>query len=271
MNAIRSLLFVPGSRSDRFDKALAAGADLICIDLEDAVLPDHKDSARAAVLDYIAKGNNKVCVRINPVNTDVGQQDLAAFSQSDVAYVMLAKCSSAADVKAAETAFANNNIQLIALIESLDGLTNAVEIAKSSTRLSALMFGGADMSAELRCEFSYEPLLFARSQLVFAAAQANLQLIDVPYIDIKDEAGLVDETKRIKALGYSAKAAIHPVQIATIHQVLTPTAEQVSYAEKVIAASEAAGGGVLVVDGRMIDRPIVLASQRILQVAALAH
>ncbi|MBU2919616.1 CoA ester lyase [Psychrosphaera sp. F3M07] len=269
---IRSLLFVPGSKPDRFAKAQNAGADLTCIDLEDAVLPTDKDSARQAVIEYIQAGNRDVCVRINPLVTELGLTDLQALAAVNPAYIMLAKCESADEIAKASQILADNNSQLIALVETPTGLDNAYSIACASKKVAALMFGGADMSAELRCDFSYEPLLFVRSQLVLAAAKAKVDLIDVPYVNIKDEAGLINETQKVKALGYTAKAAIHPCQIAAIHQAFSPTAEQIEYANAVMSAVDGKeDAGVVVVNGRMVDRPIILASKRILQLAAAAN
>jgi citrate lyase subunit beta/citryl-CoA lyase/(S)-citramalyl-CoA lyase len=262
---LRSLLFVPGSRPERFEKALAAGADLVCIDLEDAVLPEHKESAREAVLASI-QTSNRLCVRINPVGTEAGEKDLNAFAKSQTApaVIMLAKCESAADVLHAQSVIGQPNTQFIPLIETLTGLENAFQIASACDQVEHIMFGGADMAAELRCEFSYQPLLFARSQLVFAAAKAKVGLIDVPFVDIKNEPGLIAETAKIKALGFTGKAAIHPCQISAIHQSFMPSEEQVVYAQAVMAAVDGLDAGVVVVNNKMVDRPIILACQRIL-------
>lgn len=266
MNTIlRSLLFVPGSRPERFEKALGAGADLVCIDLEDAVLPNDKDSARDAVLKCVHQ-TQSLCVRINPVGSDAGEKDLQAFANAPLApeVVMLAKCESAEDVLHAQRVIGNTSTRFLPLIETLKGVENAYQIASASKQVKHIMFGGADMASELRCDFSYQPLLFVRSQLVFAAAKANVGLIDVPFVDIKNEAGLVDETYKIKALGFSGKAAIHPCQISVIHQAFMPTAEQIAYAEQVMAAVDGPDAGVVVVNNKMVDRPIILACQRIL-------
>ncbi|ABG41229.1 Citrate lyase [Paraglaciecola sp. T6c] len=262
---LRSLLFVPGSRPERFEKALGAGADLVCIDLEDAVLPGDKDSARDAVLTCVQQ-TPTLCVRINPVGTQTGEKDLQAFANAPIApeVVMLAKCESAEDVQHAQRVIGKGSTRFIPLIETLEGLENAYQIASASEQIEHIMFGGADMAAELRCEFSYQPLLFVRSQLVFAAAKANVGLIDVPYVDIKDEAALVDETNQVKALGFSGKAAIHPCQIPAIHQAFMPSAEQVVYAKDVMAAVDGPDAGVVVVNNKMVDRPIILACQRTL-------
>jgi citrate lyase beta subunit len=272
---IRSLLFVPGSRPERFEKALGAGADMICIDLEDAVLPQDKDTARQAVVEFLqgldATAKDKVCVRANPLDTKQGQDDLAALSPAKPGVVMLAKCSSAEQVLDAESQLNSPNTNILPLIETIEGLDNADAIANASVSVKAIMFGGGDMSAELRCEFSYEPLLFARSLLVRAAAKANVALIDVPYIDIKDVQGLIDETVKVKALGYSGKAAIHPCQIADIHTAFTPTKAQIDHAQLVVDAVSKSDGGALVVNGRMVDRPIILSCERILELAQYAN
>lgn len=278
MKILRSLLFVPGSRPDRFEKALAAGADLICIDLEDAVLPENKLEARQAVINFITQGNNNICVRINPLSTPLGVDDFNALAQVNPAFIMLAKCSNQQEIEQAEHILATtrtnssnglNDTKLIGLIETIEGLENAKQIAQGN-RVSALMFGGADMSAELRCDFTYDALLFVRSQLVVAAANANVDMIDVPHINLKDTEGLLDETRKVRALGYTAKAAIHPNQVSIIHQAFMPNEQQIAFAQDVMKAVDSADVGAVVVNGRMVDRPIILASQRILQLVEAA-
>jgi citrate lyase beta subunit len=266
---LRSLLFVPGSRPERFSKAYASSADLVCIDLEDAVLPEQKEAARHHVKEFLEEGNTNICIRVNPVNSLAGQHDIKILCKVNPDFIMIAKCSGTEDIAFAEEILKGTSTQIIALVETLEGLDNATEIAACS-RVSALMFGGADMSAELRCEFAYEPLLLARSQLVISAAKANVDLIDVPYIDINDDVGLLVETKKVASLGYTAKAAIHPKQIETIHKALTPTDSEVAYAQSVLSAVENADSGVVVVNGRMVDRPIILSSQRIIKLANVA-
>lgn len=262
---LRSLLFVPGSRPERFAKATASMADLVCVDLEDAVLPGDKASARESVLAYLTQ-NSALCVRVNPVHSEEGERDLQAFAKAGHTpeVIMLAKCESADDVLYARQVINKPETCFIPLIETLKGVENASQIASCCKQVQHIMFGGADMAAELRCEFSYEPLLFVRSQLVFAAAKANVGLIDVPYIDIKNEAGLIQETAKVKALGFSGKAAIHPCQINAIHQTFMPSDEQVAYAKAVMAAVDNPDAGVVVVNNRMVDRPIILACQRTL-------
>lgn len=271
MNVLRSLLFVPGSRPERFGKAVSAGADMVCIDLEDAVLPSDKSQARADVVEFIKdsanRKNNVVCVRINPLDTELGHEDLAQLAAVNPDFIMLAKCASAEQIKQANDLLEKQSTKLIGLIETIEGLENASEIAQASDRVAALMFGGADMSAELRCEFSYEPLLFARSQLVQAAAKAKIHLLDVPFIDIKNNDGLLAETAKIKALGFTAKAAIHPCQIKAIHTAFAPSEEEVAFAKSVLSAVDSEDAGVVVVNGKMIDRPVILSCKRIMELA----
>ncbi len=267
---LRSLLFVPGSRPERFEKALNSGADMICIDLEDAVLPRDKVLARQAVVSFI-KQHPGICVRINPTSTDTGMQDLAALSANKPAAVMLAKCDNVEDVELAQQLLGCAQTTIIPLIETINGLENAAEIAAASGAVKAMMLGGADMAAELGCEFSYEPLLYVRSQLVVAAAKAGVSLIDVPFVDIKDQTGLDQETRKVRALGFAAKAAIHPNQIPTIHQAFMPTEAQIEYAQAVMEAVDSPDAGVVVVKGRMVDRPIILASQRVLALAEMVN
>ncbi|MFD2167854.1 HpcH/HpaI aldolase/citrate lyase family protein [Thalassotalea euphylliae] len=262
----RSVLFVPGSAPDRFEKAVGAGADLVCIDLEDAVLPEDKDMARQATVEYITQVNRNVCVRINTIDSWLGQQDLSALVKASPAYIMLAKCESMEQMTTACHA-CSPQTKLIGLIETIEGLDQAYNIASCADKVVALMFGGADMAAELRCDFSFQPLLFARSQLVLAAAKAGVDVIDVPYVDFKDLDGLFEETKAVKSLGFTGKAAIHPNQVATIHLGFTPSAEQVAYAECVMAAVDGHDAGVVVVKGKMVDKPIIVASERILALA----
>ena len=269
-SARRCLLFVPGSRPERFEKALAAGADAVCIDLEDAVLPDQKAEARRAIIDFLAaKGNADVelIVRINSVNDEFGEHDLKAFATAadKPDSIMLPKTETAADVQKAQDAL--DDQKLIALIESPRGILNAQAISTASDRLTALMFGGADYAAELRGEMSWEPLFYARCHLAVVAAAAHLDLIDVPYLDVKDENGLKAEVRRVKAMGFTCKSAIHPAQVAAINAIFSPTEKEIEKAREIIAAFDAASGGAVLMDGKFIDRPIVIAAERVVAIA----
>jgi len=273
---LRSLLFVPGSRPERFDKALLSGADMICIDLEDAVLPDDKAEARQAVLNYLSETENadKVIIRINPSLTTEGQADIEALltAGKHPRAIMLPKASSAEEVAAVGQQLNKSTMRLIALLETVQGVQQAAAIGQASDRVDALMFGGADYSADIGCEFSYEPLLLARMQLVQAKASQSrqIQLIDVPHIDLTDIDDCSAESSKVKALGFTGKAAIHPKQLPAIHDAFTPTDKAIANAQAIVDAVPSDDAGVVVVNGRMVDRPIILAARRTLELAEVA-
>jgi len=280
----RSYLFVPGARPDRFAKALAAGADAVIIDLEDAVSPTDKDSARAAVCAFLRDRTGSdaaapdIFVRTNSLRSRTGLLDLLALTDLDAgqappwAGLLLPKVDGAADVRLAAALLDERNLPgvLGALIESADGLENVMEIAASSARLGFLMFGGADLSAELRVPLAWEPLLQARTRVVHAAARHGLDALDMPWIALDDEDGYARELAQSALHGFTARAAIHPKQIAAIHAAFTPPPAAVAQAERVLAAFEAAGGGVCTLDGKLVERPLVLGSRRVLALARRA-
>jgi len=273
-SARRSLLFVPGSRPERFSKAMGAGADMVCIDLEDAVLPHEKGAARSAVVNYCRELSNtgkmaELVVRCNCVSEANGLQDLNALASSDLSpeLIMLPKVESAEDVRKAADMLQGTTIGLIALIESPLGILNAQAIAGADERLEALMFGGADFAAELRAEMTWEPLYHARAHLALVAAAAQLELIDVPFLDVENEAGLSNETARVKAMGFTAKAAIHPRQISVINAEYTPSVFDVTAAKRIVEEFSKSQGGAVLIDGKLVDRPIVLSAERCVAIA----
>lgn len=262
----RSLLFVPGNRPERFAKAGASGADFVCIDLEDAVPLADRPVARISAIDFLCAQTpgHPYGVRINRLPLGDGLRDTVCLHEAHAApaFVMLAKAESAEQM--ALLAAWLPATPLIALIESARGYFAAPAIAKAHPQVQALMFGGADFAAELGCDFAWEPLLHARSTLVAAAATAGLACLDVPFLDVADVTGAEAETRRAAALGFSGKAAIHPTQVAAIHAGLMPGAETVARARRVVTASSEHDAAVLI-DGRLVDRPVVLAAQRVLR------
>ncbi|MDQ2102432.1 HpcH/HpaI aldolase/citrate lyase family protein [Azospirillum isscasi] len=275
----RSYLFVPGARPDRFAKALAAGADAVIIDLEDAVAPADKDGARTAVCSFLreraAESGPAVFVRTNSLRSRTGMLDILALTDGAApgwAGLLLPKVDGAEDVRLAAGLLDERGLPgtLGALIESADGLEHAMAIAAASPRLSFLMFGGADLSAELRVPLAWEPLLHARSRVVHAASRFGLDALDMPWIALDDEEGYRRELARSVLHGFTARSAIHPKQIAAIHDAYTPPAEAVIQAGRVLAAFEAAGGGVCTLDGKLVERPLVQGSHRILALARRA-
>ena len=153
------------------------------------------------------------------------------------------------------------------IIETNAALEAAYEIAHCSSRITALFFGGVDMAAELRCANAWESLLYARSRVVHAAASAGLDAIDVPYLDLEDLDGMVTAARQAKELGFSGKGAIHPKQIAALNEVFTPTADEVARARRIIDTFEEADTGLVVIDGKLIEKPVLREMSRVLSIA----
>jgi (S)-citramalyl-CoA lyase len=275
----RSLIFTPGNRPDMFPKALKTGADIVTIDLEDAIAPEHKDEARAKTLALFAEkpetGRVECIVRINSLRTADGLKDLSALiaAATPPKAIMLPKVKSAEEVELVDELLIDRcaDIRFHVIIETNDGLDRCYKIAKSSGRIDSLLFGAVDMAAELRVAPVWEPLFRARSQLVHAAAGAGLDLIDVPFLDLDDMAGLKEEAERSAALGFTGKGAIHPKQIATLNQAFSPTEAEIDYARRVIRAFEEGDSGLVLVDNKLIEKPVLRSMYRILAVAEAAR
>jgi (S)-citramalyl-CoA lyase len=271
----RSLLFVPGLRPDRYRKALDTGADIVCIDLEDAVALPRKAEAREMTMPLFAEDTHpqvERMVRINGLSTPDGLKDLTAIieSASPPPSIMIPKIRSPEEVQLIETllsAGAARSVRFCVIVETNQALERAVDIARSSDRIDSMILGAVDMSADLRCEKSWEPLLYTRSRLVHAAASAGIDLLDVPFLNLDDAAGLEQEAVRCAALGFTGKASIHPKQLSPIHKAFTPDARTVEKARKVCAAFENDTTGLVVVDDELIELPVVRSMYRVLAIA----
>lgn len=266
--SFRSFLFVPGARPERFDKALSAGADAVCIDLEDAVPPDQKATARAQTLDWLRAAAHRatpVGLRINGVPTLDGLRDLVALADSPAkpAFLMLPKVVHAEELRIVKEALGAETPALWPIVESAGALKEAWTIA-AAPGVEGVLFGGADYSADLGVSMDWEPLFLARSTLAAACARASVQLLDVPHIDVKDEDGLAASTRRAKALGFSGRACIHPIQVAVVNAAFSPTETEIAQALRVIAAFEAAGGAAALLDGKLIEAPVIRSALRTL-------
>lgn len=278
------MLFVSGERPDRFAKALAAGADVVCIDLEDAVHPDRKPESRAAAIQFARDQAGKrpawahgsaLAVRLNGITTPDGLADVQALVASGVCFdhLLLPKVEFARDVALLHAWAAPSFKSLVALLETPLGIENAHAIGSAvhqgAPRLSALMLGGADLSAELGAEFSWDGLLSARGRLLNAARASGLQAWDVPFVDVRDPQGLAAETAAVLRLGYVCKTAIHPDQIGTIHAAFAPSGDLVRWAQAVVQALDERGAaessGAFLLDGKMIDAPVARNARRILE------
>lgn len=271
------MLFVPGVRTDRHAKAVGSGADVVCLDLEDAVAPALKADARQAVLaflDTVEPGQTGLALRINAVHSLVGAADVAALATVRRAphILVLPKVKSAAEVACFASilpaAFAASEIW--AIIETAEGLEAAPQIARASPRLAGLIFGAADLAAELGCAMDWEPLLYARSRVVHAAAVAGIATMDVPHLDVNDDEGLRRAVAAARKLGFTGKAAIHPRQVALVHEGFAPSHSEVAAAQRLLSAFDACSDGVCLLDGKLVELPMVRAARRVTAIAGAA-
>ena len=274
----RSFIFAPGLRPELYPKALACGADIVCVELEDGVAPHDKDEAREKTMALFAElqaddGVERI-VRINCLRSAVGLDDVQAILATDTPLpaLMLPKVVSPDEIVWLDDLLTErgHDTRLHIIIEMNAGLEAVFDIARASSRIDALFFGGVDMSADLRCKNAWEPLLYARSRVVHAAASVGIDAIDVPYLDLDDLEGMKAQAQLAKELGFSGKGAVHPKQISALNEVFTPSPEEVAKAQKILAAFEEANTGLVVVDGKLIEKPVVREMQRIVSVAKRA-
>jgi len=269
MRARRTLLFAPGNRTEVHAKALAAGADVVCLDLEDAVPPALKAEARAAAIPFLTgeTGPERV-LRINSPRGAEGLRDLLAViaARPEAGVIFLPKVDTADEVRwvAGLLSEAGLGLGIAVLIESVEGLENVAEILKASDRIEFAMFGGADLSAELGVAIAPEPLLYARSRVIHAAKRAGIDVFDVPSLAFRDAEIVRAESVAAKALGFTGKGVLHPANVAVVNDVFAPTAEEVAQAERIVAAYRASPTGLAVLDGKLVERPVVRAMERIL-------
>ena len=271
----RSLLFVPAVRPDRYPKALATGADAVCIDLEDGVAFGAKDEARDKALALFASREPvraEVSLRINDPKTELGQRDLDAVRQSGIRpdALMLPKCDGPDEIREVAAALAGGlpDLPLIVMLETARGVAAAEAIATAAPTVSAVFFGAIDFAADVGCEVAWDAALYARSRVIVAAAVARVGALDSPFMDVPALDALADESRRTRALGFTGKAAIHPTQVPVIQTAFSPPADEVAWARRIVEAYERNEGGVLLVDGKLIERPVIASAQRTLALAA---
>lgn len=271
MPMFRSLLFVPGNNERMIERAPAAGADAIVLDLEDAVPDGEKRAARALVrraAPRIAAAGVPVLVRVNGISSGRTRDDVMAAVSRSLAGVVLPKTESAQDLRDLDVMLREaelkrrvrpGDVRTIALIESAAGVLRCEEIARASDRLLALSAGAEDYVYDIGAPRDARALQHMRGVIVQVAAAYHLAPIDTPYPDHRDRAGLEAEAELARAVGFKGKYAIHPAQIAPIHAIFTPSPAEVAYARRVVEAYDAAvagGIGAVNVDGRMVDAPI---------------
>lgn len=284
LDRIASLLFVPGNQPARFDKALASGADGIILDLEDAVSVVDKDKARDDVFRWLREtgaakrppGAALHGLRLNAQQSPFFAADEAALCQSLHAQcgpdlIVLPKVESPEEVSACLDKWAKCSAALplvLALIETAVGVEHVERIARHPG-VAGLGFGAADLSADMGCDMSWEALIYARGRVAHAAALGRVALLDVPHLDLNDEEGLRAQALRAKAMGFTGKFAIHPRQVGPTRECFTPSESQVASARRIVEAAARGQGQVCVVDGRMVDEPVVQSARRILARAGL--
>jgi (S)-citramalyl-CoA lyase len=271
----RSFIFTPGLKPEMFPKALASGTDIVCIELEDGIAPKDKAIARqkALALFKIPQADDGVerVLRINSMRERFGMEDVNAIisTKTPPPALMMPKVRTPDEVVLLDQLLteAGHITRLHVIIETNEGLEAAYDIAKCSDRIDALFFGGVDMAAELRCPNTFESLIYARSRVVHASASAGLDVLDVPYLDLEDLQGMKKEAERVRDLGFTGKGSIHPKQIATLNEVFTPSKEKIARARSVISEFEAADTGLVVIDGKLVEKPVLREMYRIVSIA----
>jgi citrate lyase subunit beta/citryl-CoA lyase len=278
---LRSLLFVPGDRPDRMEKALGCGADALILDLEDAVAPERKSEARRAVAEFVNRHSTApLWVRINPLDSAESERDLAAVLPSHPDGIVLPKAeggASVAELTRRLTERGNATAQILAIATEPPAAMFQLGSYGGAKRLAGLTWGAEDLPAAIGAAASREadgrftpPYELARSLCLFGAAAAGVAPIETVYPAFRDLAGLAAYAARARRDGFTGMMAIHPDQVAAINAAFTPSEAEVAHARAVVAAFEGnPGAGALSLDGRMVDRPHLVQAQRLL--AAAGH
>ena len=271
----RSFIFTPGLNPEMFPKALASGADMVCIELEDGIAIKDKDEARKSTINALktleVKNDVELVVRVNCQRTKPGLLDFEALISSKlrVKALMLPKVKTPDEITFIDDLLTDCNLDtdLHVIMETNEALENIYDIAHASKRIVALYFGGVDMAAELRVPNSYENLVYARSKLVHAGASVGVDVIDVPYLDLEDMNGMKKEAELVRNLGFTGKGSIHPKQINILNEVFTPSNDEITKAKKIIDQFNASDTGLVVIDGKLIEKPVLREMQRRILVA----
>ncbi len=254
--AARSFLFVPATRPERIAKAKASGADAVVVDLEDAVGPHDKHTARQALAEVLSPDAG-VLLRINAAGTTWHADDLALLDHPGIAGIMLPKAEDAADVERLEK-------PVVPLIETARGLAAARRVAAASG-VVRLAFGTIDLMADLGLPEDGEAMAIYRAELALASRLAGIAApIDGITLAIDEPELIAAETRRALAFGFSARLCIHPRQIAPVHAALAPPEAEIAKARRIVAAADASNGGAIRLDGEMIDAPVVRRARAIL-------
>lgn len=262
---IKSFLFVPGHQPSRYDKACASNADAVIIDLEDAVAPGDKDSARESIAQWLADGG-KAMLRINAVDTPWFEKDLALCQLPGVMGVVIPKAEQAAVINDIAAALGSET-PIFPLIETATGLWNAHAMAHADS-VCRFMFGSIDFQVDLGIHGERDELLYYRSQLVLISRIANLQApVDGVTTALDDADSLAEDLAYARRLGFGGKLCIHPKQVDVVNRGFLPTDQEVQWAQRIVHAMCAANGAAVAVDGKMVDKPVLLRAEAILHSA----
>ncbi|MBQ9255235.1 MAG: citrate (pro-3S)-lyase subunit beta [Bacteroidales bacterium] len=282
----RTMMFVPGNNPAMMSDAFIYGPDSIMLDLEDSVTMAEKDAARLLVhnaLKTIDYGNTEMVVRVNPLNTPYGKKDVEAVVKAGVDVIRMPKTETAEEVQELEAEIERvetelgclGRTQIMAAIESTKGIINAYAIATASKRMMGIALGAEDYCANLKTQRtpSGDELLLARETIVVAARAAGIYALDTVYSNLNDMETFRKEVELIKRLGFDGKSIINPRQIEIINEVFTPTEKEIEKAKTIVAAikeAAAKGSGVIAVNGKMVDKPVVTRAEHTIELALAA-
>lgn len=259
----RSYLFVPADRPERFGKALSCGADAVIVDLEDAVAPQAKEAARETLRHWLTTAQAGIVLRINGIDSPWFEADLTLCRHPRIAAVMLPKAERAQDL--ARLGRTTGDKPLLPLIETAAGFAAMGELTRIP-EVHRLVFGSVDFQLDLGIQGDDDALLYFRSCIVLASKLAQLAApVDGVSTAIDDVRVLKHDTARAHRMGFGAKLCIHPRQVDAVNRGFSPSATEVEWARRVLEAAEPSRGSATTVDGRMVDRPVILRAQAVLQ------
>jgi citrate lyase subunit beta/citryl-CoA lyase len=266
----RSYLFVPGDRPERFDKACKSGADVVVIDLEDAVTPERKSLARDAVRTWLTAGG-KACVRLNGTETEWFEEDCSLLELEGITLVALPKAERAEQLGQLADRL-RPGVKIFPIVETALGLWNALEIAQAP-KVDRLAFGSVDFQLDTGIVGDDLELLYARSRLVIASAIARIDApVDGVTVALDDEEQLRSDVAGARSKGFGGKLCVHPRQVAQINQGFLPSAQEVAWAKAVLHEVETHSGvGAISLNGKLIDLPVIERARKLLSAAALTH
>lgn len=280
----RSMLFIPGNTPNLLINSNCLGSDAIIFDLEDAVAPGEKDSARLLVrntIKYMDFTGIEIIVRINALDSGFWKEDLEEIIPVKPDIIMLPKTNHAGDVLVVSEyikqmelrlGIENNTFKIMPLIETALGVENSYQIASSDKRVCAIFLGAEDLTADMRCKRTKagKEIDYARSRLVIAARASGIDVYDTPFTDVNDDDGVKIDAEYAKSLGFTGKASISPRHVELINRVFSPSIDDIRYAYEVMDAIEEAqaiGRGAIALRGKMIDAPIVARAKQTIEMA----